>query len=86
MLERIGGGAPEVLLGIHDRHGLAATCVSQSWSSGSIGSLALFRSCPSRYSTHEHGHMSRLSGECRVKWLGETSDRQRTGSSGTLPS
>jgi hypothetical protein len=46
----------------------------------------LFGTHHEAYSTHERTRMSRLSGECRVKWPGETSDRQRTGSSGTLPS
>jgi hypothetical protein len=70
MLELDGSGAPEAPLGECNRRGLAAACVSQSRSSGSIGSLALFRSRPSRYSTHEHRQTSRLSGECQMMMLG----------------
>lgn len=65
-LELDGGGAPEVSLDGCNRCGLADACVSQSQSSGSIGYLALFRSRPWCYSTHEHGRMGHLSGECRV--------------------
>jgi hypothetical protein len=67
ILEPHGRGAPEAPLGECNRRGLAAACVSQSRSSGSIGSLALFRSRPSRYSTHEQRQLSRLSGECRLE-------------------
>src|SRR3954451_11680017 len=68
-LDLDGGGASGVRLGGCNRRGLVGARGSQGRSTGSIGSLALFRSRPWRYSTHERRRMSRPSGECRFKSL-----------------
>jgi hypothetical protein len=78
MLDFDGGGAPEALLGGHNRRDLAAAWVSQSRSSSSNGFLALFGSRPGRHSPYKHGRMSHLSGECRLYPYFWAASRSRT--------